>query len=108
MSWVKVSDGLATHPKVLAAGQAAAWLHVAGLCYAAQHLTDGAIPDSSLSGLGQFTRGRVRKLADRLVEVGLWERNGAGYAIHDYLDYNPSRSSVEERRKAARERMAKK
>ncbi|KKN75246.1 hypothetical protein LCGC14_0382450 [marine sediment metagenome] len=102
MSWVKVSDGLATHPKVLAAGQAAAWLHVAGLCYAAQHLTDGAISDSSLSGLGQYTRARARKLADRLVEVRLWERNGTGYAIHDYLDYNPSRKEVEARREAKR------
>ena len=108
MSWVKLDDGFATHPKVQAAGQSAAWLHVAGLCYAAQHLTDGAIPDSSLTGMGQFTGTRARSLAERLVEVGLWERNGAGYAIHDYLDYNPSRKSLEERRKAARERMAKK
>jgi hypothetical protein len=98
VSWVKVSDEFATHPKVQAAGQAAAWLHVAGLCYAAQHLTDGAIPDASLAGLGQYTRARARKLADRLVEVGLWERNGTGYAIHDYLEYNPSRKSLEERR----------
>ena len=106
MSWVKVSDGLSTTPKILAAGQAAAWLYVAGLCYAAQHLTDGEIPNSSLAGLGQYTRARARKLSDRLVEVGLWEKNGTGYTIHDYLAYNPSRSSVEEKREAARERMA--
>ena len=105
---MKLGDGFATHPKIQAAGQAAAWLHVAGLCYAAQHLTDGAIPDASLAGLGQYPRARARNLADRLVEVGLWERNGTGYAIHDYLTYNPSRISVEEKRKAARERMAKK
>ena len=107
MSWVKLDDGFATHPKVQAAGQAAAWLHVAGLCYAAQHLTDGAIPASSLIGLGQFSGARARSLADRLIEVGLWEKNGTGYAIHDYLSHNPSRNSVEEKRKAARERMAK-
>ena len=98
MSWVKLDDKFTGHPKVQAAGQAAAWLHVAGLCYAAQQETDGAIPDASLAGLGQYSGARARKLAERLVEVGLWERNGTGYVIHDYLEYNPSRKSLEEKR----------
>lgn len=108
MSWVRLDDDFATHPKVKAAGRTAAWLHVAGLCYCAQHLTDGKISDSSLVGLGEFSRAQARKLAERLVEVKLWEVNGTGYVIHDYLVYNPSRASVEKKRQAARERMAKK
>ena len=106
MSWVKLDDGFADHPKVLNAGPTAAWLYIEGLCYAARYLTDGAILDSSLGGLGQLTRGRARKLADRLVEVGLWEKNGAGYSIHDYLEYNPSRAQVLDDRQIARRRTA--
>lgn len=107
MSWVRLDDKFPGHPKVKAAGKTAAWLHVAGLCYCAQHLTDGKLSESSLVGLGQFSGAQARKLAERLVEVGLWERNGTGYAIHDYLAYNPSKKDVEGKRRTARERMAK-
>ena len=90
MSWVKLDDGFADHPKVLAVSGDAVLLHLA------------------LSQLTRFSKPKAAKLAAKLVEVGLWERNGAGYAIHDYLEYNPSKKSLDEKRKAARERMAKK
>lgn len=102
MSWVKLDDNFPGHRKVLAAGPVAAWLHIEGLCYCAQQKTDGAILDAALSKLTQFSKPKAAKLAARLVEVGLWERNGAGYAIHDYLDYNPSKKSLEERREMKR------
>ena len=108
MSWVKLDDNFAGHRKVLAAGLAAAWLHIEGLCYCAQQEPDGAILDAALVKLTQFSKPKAERLAVRLVEVGLWERNGAGYAIHDYLEYNPSKKSLDEKRRAARERMAKK
>jgi len=108
VSWVKLDDNFAGHRKVLAAGLEAAWLHIEGLCYCAQQETDGAILDAALVKLTQFSKPKAERLAVRLVEVGLWERNGAGYVIHDYLEYNPSKKSLDEKRKAARERMAKK
>jgi hypothetical protein len=108
MSWVKLDDKFTGHTKVLAAGPEAAWLHIEGLCYCAQQETDGVILNAALAKLTQYSKPKAAKLADRLVEVGLWERNGTGYAIHDYLEYNPSKASLEEKRKAARERMAKK
>jgi hypothetical protein len=108
VSWVKLDDKLPGHRKVLAVSPEAAWLHIEGLCYSAQQETDGAIPDTALAMLTRFSKPKAIKLAARLIEVGLWERNGTGYAIHDYLDYNPSKKSLEEKRKAARERMAKK
>ncbi len=98
VSWVKVSDTLSGHRKILAAGPEASWLHIEGLCYCAQQETDGAIPDTALAKLTQYSKPKAMRLATRLVEVGLWERNGAGYAIHDYLDYNPSKKSLDEKR----------
>ena len=108
MSWVKLDDKFTGHTKVLAAGPEAAWLHIEGLCYCAQQETDGVIPNAALAHLTQFSKARAEKLASKLIKVGLWEMNGAGWMIHDYLDYNPSRASLEIKRKAARERMAKK
>ncbi len=107
VSWVKLDDKFTGHTKVLAAGPEAAWLHIEGLCYCAQQETDGVVLDNALAKLTQFSKPKAGKLAARLVEVGLWERNGAGYVIHDYLDYNPSKASLEIKRKAARKRMAK-
>ena len=102
MSWVKLDDNFAGHRKVLAAGLEAAWLHIEGLCYCAQQETDGAILDAALVKLTQFSKPKAERLAVRLVEVGLWERNGTGYAIHDYLEYNPSKKELEARREIKR------
>ena len=98
MTWVKLDDLFPDHPKVQAAGQAAAWLHVAGICYCSRYLTDGLIPNVALAGLGQYTKSRARKLADVLVRVGLWEQEDGAYRIHDYLDFQPSREQVERQR----------
>ena len=102
MTWVRLDDLFPEHPKVQGAGQAAAWLHVAGICYSSRHLTDGMIPDAALAGLGQYGKGRARRLADALVQTGLWEQVNGGYRVHDYLDFQPSREKVEGQREAKR------
>lgn len=105
MSWVRIDDQFPDHPKIVRAGPAAAWLYVCGLCYCARYLTDGIVP-----------RGQVRRLADiddpaaaaaALVGAGLWEETEAGYAVHDYLAYNPDRARVEAIRTARAEAGAK-
>jgi hypothetical protein len=107
MSWLKLSDGYPDDPKVAAAGPLAAMLDVCGMGYAARYLTDGSVPAGAVAKLinldgisdrdGPVTADR---LADRLVEVGRWERAPGGFQIHDYLDYNPSRAqSLEMREK---------
>jgi len=104
MSWIKLDDQFADHPKVIAAGPLAAWLYVCGLTYCGRYLTDGWIPE-----------GQVRKLADlddaaeqaqRLVDVGLWERVDDGYIVHDYLEYNPTGAKVKSERAANARRQA--
>jgi hypothetical protein len=84
-----------SHPKVLGlpAGAIACWLE--GLCYAGQHLTDGAIPSQAVEVF------RFRAGARALVAAGLWHPlETGGYRIHDYVDYNPSRRTVLDRREA--------
>lgn len=105
MTWVRLDDGFYDHPKVIAAGPAAAWLHVCGLGYSSRHLTDGRIPKAILNQLSRVST--PAKHAARLVEVGMWLDHGDHYQIHDYLHYQPSREKVLADRDATKERVAK-
>ncbi len=111
MSWVKLDDNYADHPKVVAAGPLAAWLNVAAWCYAARYRTDGFVPYNAVGRLCDTMTYDPHDLARRLVEVGLWEAVSDnaydGYRIHDYLQYNPSAADAEATREAARQRMQK-
>jgi hypothetical protein len=102
MTWVRLDDLMPQHPKVLRAGPAAAWLWVCGLAYCSRMLTDGAIPSQALASFGLP---QTDKLAATLVEVGLWDETSDGFQVHDFLQYQPSRKQVLERRERATARV---
>lgn len=105
MPWVRIDENFPEHPKVVAAGEDAAWLFVCALGYCNRHLTDGVVPAGALRLLtGHKT---PQRLAARLVDVGLFEPHEEGYLVHDFLDYQPSKASIEEERSKARQRMAR-
>lgn len=94
MSWVRIDDQGPEHPKFLALGPsrvACTGLWLIALTYANRYLTDGFVPAVALPT-------GTAALQKRLVSVGLWESVPGGFAIHDYLDYQPSRKVVEDRR----------
>ena len=99
MSWAKLDDGFFRHPKARAAGKDGRALFIAGLCWAASHLTDGFIAETDLGLIAAEAEVRPAPTARRLVEVGLWEPVDGGWVIHDYLDYNPSAEAVREKRR---------
>jgi len=103
--WTKLDDGFLGHPKILAAGDQCELLYVRALVYSARYLTDGFISRAALASLTRAKR--PEELADKLVEVGLWEDDfdEDGWRIHDYHDYNPSAEEVKRERAAARDRM---
>lgn len=105
MTWARFDDATPEHPKIIAAGGDAGWLHFAAVCYCNRHLTDGVIPKGVVSRLTD--RKNPTKLARKLVEVGLWTEHADGYAIHDYLDYQTSREKVLNDRAASAERQRK-
>jgi len=99
MPWVKLDDKFLTNPKVMRAGLNGRALYVAGLCYCAGGLTDGHIPREVIAKLG--TLADVRKPSEavaRLLGAGLWEATDDGYAVHDYLKYQPSATEVRKER----------
>lgn len=97
MTWVKIDDGFPRHPKVLKLPVSAKWAFVEALCYCGEFNTDGQFPSSLMADKDL----RLLIAGDLVypVEGVLW--------IHDYLDYNPSRESVENDRRKARERRAR-
>jgi hypothetical protein len=95
VTWLRVDDDFASHPKVVGLPLAAvgAWLLAA--CWSAHHLTDGRLPTAACKRLG------IRPAdASALVAAGLWERTDDGWQIHDWLAYQPSAASVLQRRAA--------
>lgn len=107
-NWIKVHNSMPQHPKLLRAGDRAAWLQVCGLCYANEHLTDGFIPRHALPVVAPGVRG-AEKLARLLVDVGMWDEVDDGWRIHDYTDHQRSAEEVRERRSkdAARKAVAR-
>lgn len=93
MTWAKLSDDFWCHPKIAGLSDRAFRLHVNAICWSAALETDGVIEPGILPSL-RGTQAAVRELE----RAGLWERVDGGWAIHDFLRYNPSRSSLEERR----------
>lgn len=106
MGWVRISDDFPHHPKAVEVGPLGLAMYVAGLCYCNRYLTDGKIPQRAIATLldfgdhawddesgmtdDQFTA----RIADRLVDAGLWRRNGTKFIVHDYLQYQPSKRQV--------------
>lgn len=89
MTWFKVDDTLAFHPKAIAAGNAALGLWVRAGTWCSQQLTDGYLPTEMARQMG------TRAQATKLVEVGLWKEAPGGYQFHDWTDWNPTRLQIE-------------
>jgi hypothetical protein len=112
MPWFRLDDSFHSHPKVIAAGNEAAGLYVRCGTYAAQHLTDGLIPEDIAVLYGACDTGSRRDpgtgkpetLAETLVRTKLWRRARGGWRMRDYLDYNPSREAVDNDRRLNAER----
>ena len=104
MPWVKLDDGFATHPKVIGLRDRTFRVHVAALCYASQHLTDGRIPGAALK-----TIGATWTAVAELVTAGLWEPTGpdGSHQIHDWSDYQRTAAQVAHWRQTGQERAAR-
>jgi hypothetical protein len=93
MPWGRIDDAHWRHRKVAALDDALRkpclalfWLAVS---WANDNRTDGAV---SATGIRQLDG--TKEEAEELVRVGLWERDGRGYRIHDFLDFNKSQAQL--------------
>lgn len=100
MPWGSVDDGLYDHPKLDALGSSklpCVGLYMLAISWSNRYLTDGFVPTSRVQKLG----GTVA-LAEKLVQVGLFERAGEDYRVHDFHDFNDTAAAVRERRRTMR------
>lgn len=105
MPYLLIDDGFAENPKIAGLSDKAFRLHMSALVYCARNLTDGAISEIGCRFSAAISKiERPNSVVNQLVSAGLWEPVENGWQIHDYLDYNPSRAELEERRRLARER----
>lgn len=102
MPWVKLDDRFPSHRKIALLPDRAFRLHVSALCWASENLTDGRVTDRELGLVAKIRN--VKATAQQLADAGVWDRVEGGWAIHDYLDYNPSREQVLAERKKNAER----
>lgn len=93
-------------PKVAGLSDGAFRLHVAGIAYCNKHLTDGLINGHEVP---RRVRSFRKNSLTELVHHGLWRSvlEGEAYVIHDYLDWNPSRAEVEDRKQKSRDNGAR-
>jgi hypothetical protein len=115
VSWLRLDDGMPDHRRVKRSlregGLPTFGLHVLGLLHASRYLTDGYVEREFVDETFEFTktRDRVSAAALRVLELReLWVPDDqGGWRIHDYLDHNPSRAEVEEKRRRDAERKAR-
>lgn len=96
MPWVRLDDRFPSHRKIDLLSDRAFRLYVSALCWSSENLTEGFIPDENVTRIAHVRS--TKATAKELEERGLWERVNAGWQIHDYLDYNPTRASVQAER----------
>ncbi len=106
MAWARLDDGFFCHPKVTELAELnapAGFLHIRAISYCTKYLTDGWVTSSALASLVPDEAARKEQIK-ALLEVGLWYSEDGKYAIHDFLDWNPSKVEVNEKRHKDRER----
>lgn len=107
MTWVRLDDAFFHHTKVMRVGKDGMLLFLASLCYCSSGSTDGYIDGAVVRKLAALAEVEdVAAATGRLLTVGMWERDGDGYRVHDYLKYNPSAEQVRELRAEGARRQA--
>lgn len=103
MVYFRVDDTIVFHPRIMAAGDAAAgvWMRCGAWCQ--QHLTDGRIPKHVAEQIAQ-----KKTSITALLREGLWTEDEDHYVFHrwDAGGRQVSRAQVEAKREADRERIA--
>jgi hypothetical protein len=108
--WARLDDELIDHGKVFMAGEVigkngpaiAIGFYAVGLMWSNKHLTDGFLPTAVIKGFRHVEH--PLSIADALAKAGLWDRNGGGFVIHDFGDFNPAASKVKAKRRRDKQR----
>ncbi len=93
MSWLRIDDGFAAHPKVTALNLRDRWTWMAVLCYCARYRTDGWLPPNIGEHIGGARNGFVKRCA----ALDLLDEHAGEYRVHDWENYAPKDPTSAER-----------
>ena len=108
MSWGKLDDRYDDNRKIKRAARrdlGSIGLHVMAITYSCRHELDGHVDSEWLSDIStRIGHDVIERAIKVLVDEGLFEpdRDGDGFWVHDFLDFNASRES----RQALRDKAA--
>lgn len=109
MAWARLDDKYHGHPKITRifdTNPGALGLYSLLLSYCASYETNGYVEPWQMVRLSPKEVEREQQIAD-LLKLGALLEHGDGYVVADYLDYNPSREQIANKRDADRLRKAK-
>ena len=106
---IALDDNIEDHPKFagLSNDAFALWIRCIGYCR--RNLTDGFVPHP-IAVTRSRASANARKIIGELLKTSpgcsnpLWHEVEGGYAVHDYLEWNPSKEQVEAKLAIAREK----
>lgn len=92
MSWLRIDDGFADHPKigVLTDKEFRVWMKT--LCYCARY-QDPTVDEATMGSISGLS---VKTLA-RFVGLGLLDKRLTSHVVHDWVAYAPKDSTGAER-----------
>ena len=111
MSWLRLDDGFADHPKLRRLTVAQRWTWLELLLYCARHRTGGELPEDIKLDVPGATPAFLRRaleleLLDRYVTEDVAGDVTEGYAVHDWSTYNKTLESSATRQRRYRMRKA--
>lgn len=104
MKWVRAHCHVVDHPRFLEAGALARDLWNWGMLYSGKHELDGELPLGAILNTPWGAGGKKNApIAERLVEVGLWEKTETGYRISKWEEMgNPTKAGLAAKREEER------
>jgi hypothetical protein len=103
MTWLRLDDRFAEHPKIAGLSNQAFRDHVAAMCYCARNRTKGRVS----AGVIRLLRISPKTVAE-LTKAVVWDQGeDCDYFIHDWATFNPpAREMTDEEKAAEAERKA--
>lgn len=84
MSWLRLDDKFARHPKVAALSDREFRTHIETMCWCADYDTEGVISDGAFAAVKHLDE----KTAKRFVKLGIWDEHEGVRSVHDWKVYN--------------------
>lgn len=94
--WARIASDIFEHPRTGPLEPLALLLHLRGICYAVEHLTDGRIPER-LARVWASEYGEPEALLGALLYSQVWRVTDSGFEVRGFSEYNELRADAIER-----------